>query len=131
MKGPLQILVVDDDMVSRRYISRMLTKRMPHWRVMEADSGAAALAALDRNRIDVVITDLSMPFDGFRLSWLLLVKPEYRHVRTIVVTTLDAAEIRRRDGLPPGVPLMGKPPSIASLVRLLEEMQQGLADGRS
>ena len=62
------ILVVDDDEGSRRIVERVLRAEVPDARVTCADGGVQALQVLDRESIDLLITDLSMPgMDGIEL----------------------------------------------------------------
>lgn len=64
----LAVLVVDDDLVSRRLAAMSLTDE--GFRVAEAVDAASGLAAFDRDRFDVVLLDVSMPgmsgFDAVR-----------------------------------------------------------------
>ncbi|HUP59515.1 MAG TPA: hybrid sensor histidine kinase/response regulator [Thermoanaerobaculia bacterium] len=53
------ILVVDDDANSRRFISSLLQKAGASADV--ADSVASALSFLDKNRPDLIVTDIAMP----------------------------------------------------------------------
>lgn len=60
----LTVLVVDDEPPIRRFLRTALDSQ--GYRVVEADSGEAALAELSRNRIDLLILDLGLPgMDGF------------------------------------------------------------------
>lgn len=60
------VLLVDDQATLRRAIARRLAK-VGH-RVVEAADGAEAIAALDAQPVDVVLTDISMPnMDGLAL----------------------------------------------------------------
>lgn len=114
--GALHVLVVDDDAVTRLYVCRMLAKLLPQATVASADCGSAAVQYLDRHPVDVVVSDLSMPFDGFRLCWLLHVRAEYRGIACVVVSALREEEIRAKDGLPPQVLRLSKPPDMGRLV---------------
>ena len=74
------ILLVDDDPGVRYALTEVL--RDHGYRVIAVDSGARALAALDGDldRIDVVVTDLSMPgMDGLELS--LVATPVLTHAK--------------------------------------------------
>lgn len=114
--GALHVLVVDDDAVTRLYVCRMLAKLLPQATVASAECGSAAVRYLDRHAVDVVVSDLGMPFDGFRLCWLLHVRAEYRGIACVVVSALREEEIRAKDGLPPHVLRLSKPPDMGRLV---------------
>jgi two-component system, OmpR family, KDP operon response regulator KdpE len=63
---PLRILIVDDEPPIRRFLRTSLTAQ--GYQTIEAESGAAALAALAKNRVDVVVLDLGLPdMDGLEV----------------------------------------------------------------
>jgi type IV pilus assembly protein PilB len=63
---PNRVLVVDDDAVQREMMREMLADE--HYDVVLAEDGNAGLAAVHRDRPDLVITDLQMPgLDGLGL----------------------------------------------------------------
>jgi signal transduction histidine kinase/CheY-like chemotaxis protein/HAMP domain-containing protein len=63
----LPILIVDDSLINRLVTSRMLTHL--GYEVMSVESGASALAALNRDEIALILTDCYMPdMDGFTLA---------------------------------------------------------------
>lgn len=57
----LQILIVDDHAIVREGLKRILESSGKHMVVSEASGGAQALEMLGRQRIDLMIIDLSMP----------------------------------------------------------------------
>ena len=60
------IVMVDDDLVIRKLVEKYLTKQ--GYRVSTADGGAAMRHILERESVDLVILDLSMPEEhGFGL----------------------------------------------------------------
>ncbi len=64
--NPVTVLVVDDEAAMRRVLEIML-QQMGH-RALLASDGAQALEILDRDRVDLVLTDLRMPgLDGIGL----------------------------------------------------------------
>jgi signal transduction histidine kinase len=54
-----RVLVVDDDKLVRRFMSESLRSLQYH--VTEAESGAQALATMERERFDLLIVDFAMP----------------------------------------------------------------------
>ncbi|MDN5716018.1 MAG: LytTR family DNA-binding domain-containing protein [Janibacter sp.] len=65
----LTVLVVDDEAPARNEVAWLLDQDERVGRVLTAASGTAALAALEREPIDVVFSDISMPgLDGMQLA---------------------------------------------------------------
>ncbi len=77
------ILVVDDDLVARKNLCRLLTKA--GYRVSDAQNGPAALSLVSKNEFDLLMVDLVMD----RMSGLEVLKQVKAHspdVEVIVVT---------------------------------------------
>jgi two-component system response regulator FlrC len=95
---PLMILVVDDDLIIRQVVTRHLSL-LGH-AVDGAGNGIEALAAIDRKRYDIVVTDLQMPgMDGHEL--LMKLRQDQPLIRSVVMTsyvTLDAIMACLREG---------------------------------
>ena len=66
LSPPLRVLVVDDEAPSRRKILRLLRQEPGVQIVAEADSGEAAISAIEKHHPDLVFLDVQMPgMDGF------------------------------------------------------------------
>lgn len=65
-----QLLVVDDDKNTRRYLRTVLTHA--GYRVLTADCAKEALGIMDESRIDLMILDIMLPgMDGYSFSQML------------------------------------------------------------
>ena len=65
----LTVLVVDDEAPALNEVAWLLDQDDRVGTVLTASSGTAALAALEREQIDVVFSDISMPgLDGMQLA---------------------------------------------------------------
>ena len=119
--APLTVLVVDDSKVVRIKTSRLLEKH--GYRVLLADDGLAALACLDAQPVDLLITDVEMPgLDGFGLTQRLRSQPRWTRLPVIMITSSD--EKHRADAAAVGVDvLLGKPYDEPAL---LAEVQRAL-----
>jgi len=74
------ILVTEDDARTRESLSRVMTRA--GYRTLTAADGAEALVLLERETVDVVLTDLKMPgIDGISL----LERLRARSPETIVI----------------------------------------------
>lgn len=88
------ILVADDDAAVVDLIERALVSA--GHRVLRANDGAAALAALDQANIDFLITGLHMPYlDGIRLVRLAREAPEKPRSILLVSGTWSSDEQAR------------------------------------
>jgi CheY-like chemotaxis protein len=81
-------LVVDDDPINRMLLSKSL-EQQGH-RVMTAENGLEALAALQAQPFDVVLLDVLMPEpDGYEVLARLKQDRGLRHVPVIMVSALE------------------------------------------
>ncbi|MEP6868583.1 MAG: response regulator [Novosphingobium sp.] len=95
MNKPLRVLAVDDSASMRALILHALTDR--GFDVAQADDGLAALAWLETNEADVVITDINMPrLDGFGLIKRMRAGSRYRECPILVLSTESSDEKKRR-----------------------------------
>ena len=85
-----RILVVDDDASLRRVLEYNLAKE--GYAVLTADSGERALALLEAERVDLLITDIKMPgMDGMDL--LRRVRQASPETQVIVITAFGTIEM--------------------------------------
>src|SRR5438105_14621593 len=79
------ILVVENEASNRILIERVLSTR--GYRCLSASNGQEALEILDRERVDLILTDLSMPvLDGYRTTQLIRSRPALVNVPIVAVT---------------------------------------------
>jgi len=58
----MNILVVDDSLLQRRFVCRVLDKRSDKYQIIEANDGLEAIEAIKTgNKFDLIITDYNMP----------------------------------------------------------------------
>ena len=88
------ILVVDDSSTVRKIISRCLRQAgLEIARICEAGNGQEALATLDREPIDAVLTDINMPvMDGVQLLSAIRQRPAVKSTPVLMITTEAGAE---------------------------------------
>ena len=108
------VLVVDDEPVVRRIVADLLESL--GYRALQASGGMEALQAVRSGKVDVVVSDLSMPdMDGAELCRAL--RAEYPAFPVVFLSGYGPP-----DRLPPGVPFVPKPPSRAVLAMVLERL---------
>jgi DNA-binding NarL/FixJ family response regulator len=105
----VSVLVVDDNRVFRRGMTRAVQGHDGLELVGEADCGEAALGAIERLRPDVVLLDLRMPdLDGLSvLARLHAAQPPPRCCVLIVSASLDD-EVERDAGAAGAAGCVGK-----------------------
>jgi signal transduction histidine kinase len=92
-RGPLRILVVEDDDVVRDALLAMLHQE--HHSVTAVADGAAAVLRLRQQKFDIVMTDRAMPImSGEELA--LAVKSRHPATHVVLVTAAGDEMIRRR-----------------------------------
>ncbi len=110
----MRILLLDDEELMGRAVARMLSG--PGVTVITARSPAAALAALDREAFDVVLSDFAMPaMDG--VDFLEEVRRRRPEIRRLMLTG-NPGDPKVKTALESGLveQVLGKPAS-AELVR--------------
>lgn len=79
------ILIVENEISNRILIEKVLSTR--GYRCLSASNGREALDMLDREVVDLILTDLSMPvLDGYRTIQLIRARPGISQVPIVAVT---------------------------------------------
>lgn len=92
-----KILLVDDDELILKVINRILTK--DGYEVKTATNGKDALEMIERERYDLLITDLMMPYsNGFEVISRFKQHPNAEGVPIIVISSVGT-ENAVREGL--------------------------------
>src|SRR5215831_13908891 len=79
------ILIIENEVSNRLLIERVLSTR--GYRCISASNGQEALNILDYERVDLILTDLSMPvLDGYRTTQLIRQRPALANVPIVAVT---------------------------------------------
>src|SRR5262245_49237062 len=88
----LRTLIVDDEPLARRRLRRLLRAAPCVEMVAECGDGLSAVAAVERERPDLLLLDIQMPeLDGFAVLEAL---PAGRRPVTVFVTAYDSYAIR-------------------------------------
>jgi two-component system chemotaxis response regulator CheB len=127
MTRAVRVLVVDDSVVVRRLVTRLLDEDPGIEVVGAASDGRRALAVLPQVDPDVVVLDVEMPeLDG--LAALAAIRQRHPHVRVIMfssltergaATTLEALALGAAD-------YVTKPPALAPSDAALDEVREQL-----
>jgi DNA-binding response OmpR family regulator len=122
---PANVLVVDDEAISRRAVVYALEKA--RLKSLSVDDPQTAYNLLIQNRFDLVFLDVDMPgMNGFELCTRLRELPMHKRTPVIFVTGLNAFENRAHSMMSGGNDLIGKPflfieVAVKALVFMLRE----------
>ncbi len=85
----IRALIVDDSSVMRKIVERSLRQAgLDLSSVIEAGNGAEALALLDTNPVDLILSDINMPvMDGLEFVRQLQTVEKLRGIPVVMITT--------------------------------------------
>ncbi|APZ46686.1 DNA-binding response regulator [Polaribacter reichenbachii] len=87
----IKILLVDDSKNSRVYVSSILN----NYTIIEAESAKEALSIIEKEQIDLLITDYNMPeMDGFDL--VSTIKKNHYEFPIIIITAVKSLDKKKR-----------------------------------
>jgi two-component system cell cycle response regulator DivK len=92
-----RILVVEDEEDSRKILRDLLSTAA--YEMTEAENGEQALAAVAKQRPDLILMDIQMPvLDGYEATRRIKADPAFRDIPIIVVTSyaLSGDEVKAR-----------------------------------
>ncbi len=116
-----RLLVVDDNADMRDYLQRLLQAQ---WRVEVCNNGVEALAIVERDPPDLILSDVMMPqLDGFGLLAALRAHPATRDI-PVMLLSARAGEEARLEGLQAGADdYLVKPFSARELAARIEVLR--------
>ena len=119
---PATLLIVEDNDELRHFITQIFA---PHYHIMEAANGVAALRLAADQMPDIVISDVMMPeMDGFTLADRMRHSPELCHIPLVLLTALADTD-NKLQGLRAGIDdYITKPFSASYLLARVENILQ-------
>ena len=117
----MNLLIVDDDHTSLKLLRTQLESE--GHALFEAHDGVEALALLNRQRVDAVISDILMPrLDGYRLCHKIRKHARLRDLPIIIYSSTYTAPEDEKLALEMGAnKYLKKPASVATIVAALHE----------
>jgi two-component system cell cycle response regulator len=119
----VRVLVVDDDAAVAEMLSRYLAKE--RFEVSTALDALQAIAILDSENVDAVVTDLMMPhLDGRELVRRIRANPRTHDIPIILITAYysdDTVDVVLREGASLYLPKPIDLPMLATMLRFAGE----------
>jgi DNA-binding NtrC family response regulator len=124
-----KVLIVDDEIRFLESIVAGLESYNDRFNVLTAVNGRSALEIIEKEKIDLLVSDLRMPeMDGFTL--LAHVAATYPFIPTIVMTAFSTPEIEEKVNITGTTKLLEKPVEFDRLAEaILEGLQQEGKEG--
>jgi len=119
----MRVLLAEDDEIQVSYFRTLIDRCDYPVDLTVAPDASVALIQLERQRPDLIVTDLLMkPFDGFHLIKMLEQDPAYDPIDLIVLSAMDRVEAQKLGKLPDWVTFYQKPVSPDRLIGYLDSM---------
>lgn len=97
----MNILIVDDGSTTRRILGVYL--KNAGYDTVYAINGIDAIEKLDSNDVNLIITDVSMPFmDGIEFTRAVKSNPLWKHIPVVIVAT-EQDEVEKENSFGAGV----------------------------
>jgi two-component system response regulator (stage 0 sporulation protein F) len=110
------LLVEDEHSTLRFYLAGL--KGLQEFKLLSAENGREALAVLQRNPVDVVVTDLNMPvLDGYGL--IAILAERYPSLPVIVITSVAEPDLQDQALALGALRVIPKPPKLSMLMEAI------------
>lgn len=121
----MRILIVDDDKTTRKLLSIYL--KGSGFNVVTAENGLDAIEKLGMDNINLVMTDLNMPYmDGIELVKNIRSDPNLSHIPVLMVTT-EADPVEEEKAFSAGVSgFITKPVTAGVVTQNIKELLKKL-----
>ncbi|MEM7582855.1 MAG: response regulator [Acidobacteriota bacterium] len=119
--GPVNpvVLIVDDEELFRCSTVDLMASACPHYEILQASHGREALDLLKTRRVDVIVTDITMPvMNGLEL--LLALRQQEARQPVIVITAFGSSRIERRVSRYGGFSYIEKPVHMPDLIAMIQ-----------
>jgi two-component system chemotaxis response regulator CheY len=117
----MRIMVVDDDRTTRKILGLYLKGK--GYEPVFAENGLDAIEKLAGNEVDLILTDLNMPYmDGIELTRTLKNDPSFKSIPILMITT-ENDDVERKKAAEAGIDAyMIKPVSAESVNATIKQM---------
>ena len=116
-KGPLKILIVDDEATIREILQELL--QYEGYSTKTADSGITALSVIGEFKPHVVLLDIHMPdMDGFQC--LQQIKENYPAIEVLMISAFASGETGKKSLELGAYDYMDKPVNFEHLINILK-----------
>ncbi len=94
LKDLKTVLIVDDEETLTWSMAKSLLKDRDKYEVLIANNGREAIRILERNKVDLVISDIRMP-DINGLDLLVKIRKEHPQTKVIIMTAYGSSDVQK------------------------------------
>jgi two-component system chemotaxis response regulator CheB len=116
-----KVLIVDDEETLTWSMARSLSKDKDNYEVLIANNGREAFTFLEKNKIDLVISDIRMP-DINGLDLLVKIRKEYPQTKVIIMTAYGSADVQKEANQRGSLYYVEKPFEISDLRKIIIDL---------
>ena len=121
LKNLKKVLIVDDEETLTWSMAKSLAKDRDKYEVIIANNGTEALNLLNRNKIDLVISDIRMP-DINGLDLLVRIKKEHPRTKVIIMTAYGSSDVQREANRRGSIFYVEKPFEISEIRKIIIDL---------
>lgn len=104
------ILVIEDNLMQREIYQKQIASWDLDATLTFCENGYQALIEIARNKPNVLLADVMMDgIDGYEVVTTILGYPDLSDMHIAILSSLSAAQLDERGGIPTGVVYFGKP----------------------
>jgi len=116
-----KILIVDDEETLTWSMAKSLSKDREKYEVFIANNGREALNLLEKNKIDLVISDIRMP-DINGLDLLVKIRKEYPQTKVIIMTAYGSSDVQKEANRRGSLYYVEKPFEISDIRKIIIDL---------
>ena len=116
-----KVLIVDDEETLTWSMAKSLSKDKDKYEVIIANNGREALSQLEKNKIDLVITDIRMP-DINGLDLLVKIKKAYPQTKVIIMTAYGSSDVQKEANQRGSLYYVEKPFEISDIRKIIIDL---------
>jgi DNA-binding response OmpR family regulator len=121
VKSLKKVLIVDDEETLTWSMAKSLSKDKDKYEVIIANNGREAILQLEKNKIDLVITDIRMP-DINGLDLLVKIKKDYADTKVIIMTAYGSADVQKEANQRGSLYYVEKPFEISDIRKIIIDL---------
>ena len=118
VKNLKRVLIVDDEETLTWSMAKSLSKDKDKYEVVIANNGREALNHPEKNKIDLVITDIRMP-DINGLDLLVKIRKEYPQTKVIIMTAYGSSDVQKEANQRGSLYYVEKPFEISDIRKII------------